>query len=234
MGGYRIYRIFRVWQKTYYRYSYIKNIYFDKEKVQSKYPGVEFDESLRGKTISFNSTPVEVWTVNDCFRFGKYKYVNVNDCQDSEYIRWYLNSIENNGESNTKHYEFVKSVLLERGYKMFDGILMNNTEYNRHIETIEYINKLIDMVREHKPVEITVSYNFDENGYYKDDNGILYQYTSEMKENYYQGFSYYLPILNGKAKRVKNKTLRISGYTIGNNKYNFCFKFDKFEIVKNK
>ena len=42
----------------------------------------------------------------------------------------------------------------------------------------------------------------------------------EVGENYYNGYQYYLPIMNGKQKRIKNKKVNVTKYTstVDNNK----------------
>jgi hypothetical protein len=74
--------------------------------------------------------------------------------------------------------------------------------------------------------------NVDDEGYFCSEEDILYHFP-EVKENYYQGFPYYLPVLNGKAKRIKNKNIKIKKFTYSVDNYNrLVIEILDFEIVK--
>ena len=92
-------------------YNYIKNISFDKETALTKYPGAILDESLRGKTTSWESQK-EVWDNVDTFRFGKYSYMKITEVDNTNYIEWYWNQVY--GE----HKTYVGEVLKSRGYEI--------------------------------------------------------------------------------------------------------------------
>lgn len=64
-------------------------------------------------------------------------------------------------------------------------------------------------------------YQFDDNNYTLcTEDRIVVLVVNEAKEQYYNGYRYYLPIINGKAKRLKNKTitLNVNEYKIDGNK----------------
>ena len=48
----------------------------------------------------------------------------------------------------------------------------------------------------------------------------------------YQGWPYYLPMVNGKAKRIKNKWITVNKYTYEPNDYGFTVNVIDFEISK--
>ena len=79
-------------------------------------------------------------------------------------------------------------------------------------------------------LELVMTSNPDMDGYYRDGD-VLYKFE-EVKVNHYNGFLYYLPVLKGKAKRVKNKTLIITkfDYEVNENVLNINIK--DFKITK--
>ena len=197
--------------------TFVKNISFDKETAFAKYPEAGFDETLRGKTHSWESKK-EVWDNVDVFRFGKYKYDNIDSCSDTSYIEWYWNNIYD------EHIDYVSNVLKNRGYEIRINTYINhegkvvNSEYLMNPENLEIecqnkekLNNTINELATGNPIEIFIESNPNDEGDYRDGD-IIYHFQ-EVKENWYNGFNYYLPVLNGKAKRVKNKTIIIKNYT---------------------
>lgn len=199
-------------------YNYIKNISFDRETALAKYPEATFDETLRGMTRSWSSKPKEVWTDDTVFRFGKYKYDSIENSSDTNYIAWYYGQI-----SDGDHKDFITKVLESRGFEFRTCTYMTtdyttSKEYEKsYIRMMtpedlleekkeqEKLEELIKKANEGTPVEIEISYNPDEEGLIRCD-GILYKFP-EVKENWYNGFIYYTPVVNGVGKRVKNKTI---------------------------
>ena len=192
-------------------YTYIKNISFDKETALSKYPNATLDESLRGKTASWSSQPKEVWDNINCFRFGKFKYEIIDSKADNSYLEWYWDQLEEGD-----HKDYVSSYLKGIGYEirsysnghqylMSPEALKNEKENNRIKNNLkEKLNRgeIIEFIPEYNP-------NFDGDIRIGD---VIYHFN-EVKENWYNGFDYYLPVINGKQKRIKNKNLIIKDYT---------------------
>ena len=63
------------------------------------------------------------------------------------------------------------------------------------------------------------------------DNNIKYHFQ-EVGENYYNEFCYYLPKLNGIQKRIKNKTILITDYTINRDDNDATVEILNFIIKK--
>lgn len=216
-------------------YNYIKNISFDKETALAKYPNATFDENLRGKTWSWNSEK-EVWDNVDVFRFGKYKYEKI-DNTDLNYLSWYWDQIDGD------HKEYVGEILKANGYEIrtntytnYDGgihtstylvspeVLANERKNN------EALNEIEIKLKNGETIEFVTEYNPDELGDCRIGD-IIYHFN-EVKENYYQGWSYYLPVVNGKQKRIKNKKIIITKYTYTRNNSVITINIEDFTINK--
>lgn len=211
------------------KHTYIKNISMDRETAFMKYPEAEFNESLRGKTNSWESCTT-IWDNVDTYRFGKYQYQKI-DNTDLNYLAWYWDNIYDND-----HKAYIEKVLLENGYRVEHGecnsILLSPEDIeNRRIEEARF-NKMLNKISNAKVLYLTPDHNIDDEGYYRD--GDLLYHFQEVKENYYAGTYYYLPVLKGKAKRIKNKILKITDFTYTINEYlhDIDIEILDFEIEK--
>ena len=197
----------RTYEVTHY--NYIKNISFDKETAIAKYPNAILDENLRGKTNSWSSEKI-IWDNVDTFRFGKYQFDKIDNVWDTNYIAWYWDNVCDD------HKDYVGKVLESRGYEIREWGDGNKylvspealkEEKTREIEK----NYTLSLLAKNEPFTINLDHNPNEDGDCRIGD-VIYHFQ-EVKENYYQGFDYYLPVLNGKAKRIKNKNLVIKNYT---------------------
>lgn len=211
-------------------YTYVKNISFDKETALAKYPGATLNENLHGMTRSWDSAPKEVWDNVDTFRFGKYAYTKIADNTDTNYLEWYWNQV------NSDHKEYVGNVLKSRGYEIRtwgdDNQYLMSPEALEN-ERIEEANKneIMEVLKANNPIEISFDHNPGFDGCCR--NGNVYYHFQEVKENYYQGWEYYLPVVNGKQKRIKNKNLIIKNYTYRTeDNGNITVEILDFDIVK--
>lgn len=207
---------------------YIKNISFDKETAFTKYPGLDFDENLRGKTQSWE-TKKEVWDNVDTYRFGKFKYEKIGD-HDIDYLAWYWDQVSGD------HKEYVGSVLKRHGYEIRtwgdnNQYLVDPKTIENEKKSIEAMNKMTEKLNSSDSFEICFDYNPDEDGYCRVDD-ILYHFQ-EVKENWYNGFPYYLPILNGKSKRIKNKNIKVTKFNTKNlENGSLVVEILDFEVIK--
>lgn len=192
-------------------YTYIKNISFDKETALAKYPNATLDENLHGKTASWSSQPKEVWDNVNCFRFGKFKYERIDSKADNNYLEWYWNQLPLGD-----HKDYVSSYLEGIGYEIrswgSDNQYLMSPEAleNERLEEIEK-NKVLVELAKNEPLNICIDHNPNYAGNCRIGD-VIYHFQ-QVHENYYQGFEYYLPVLNGKQKRIKNKNLVIKNFT---------------------
>lgn len=208
-------------------YEFKKNISMTKEYVIKKYPGVEIDPELRGKSWSFSKERYE-WTTFDEFRFGKYEGLKLDEIKDYNYTAWYFGEIRDD-----KHKEVVKEFLENAGYRISpNGCVTSPKELIELQEMKERAMEFIEMAENGELIEFVPETNLSFDGLYRQEM-VLFKFP-EVKEMYYNGYEYYLPVLNGKTKRIKNKTIMVTEYTykiIENG--GLVIYIEKFEIAKN-
>lgn len=197
------------------RYTYHKNISFDLEKAKALYSTLEVREDLRGKTNSWTTENKED-LCPQIMKFGKYYGKDVNELLDLDfqYLIWIC---ENKGYSSNGKYA------------------KNLPKVQEHFKSIEDAsNKLInDRNNTFEEVLNSGSYEFVAERNLKINDGFAYIYVNEgnlcitfkfeqgtFSYNEYNGFAYGLPIVKGKAKRMKGKAVK------------FEFTEDKTEVYQ--
>ena len=193
-----------VQEKTYF--DYIKNISHDENTAFAKYPDAKYDPNLRGKTRSWSSSPKEVWTDVDTFRFGKYKYRKIDEVNDIGYTKWYYCAA-----SDEEHKKYVLSFLTRFGYTLYNGEIISNEEFERIKQEEENANsvenEMISSAENGAIVPIFITGNPGSNGEIYDEQRDMYFYFQNVAERRYNGYKYYVPTIKGKGKNVKNRTI---------------------------
>jgi len=186
------------------RYIYHKNISFDLDKAKSLYPKLEVHEDLRGKTASWTSENREDFCPQ-IMKFGKYYGEDINELldKDFQYLIWIC---ENKQYTSNAKY----AIALPRVQAYFKAIEDED-------------NKLInDRKNAFEELLNAGSYEFVAERNLKINGEFAYLYVSEdnlditfkfeqgtFARNEYNGFAYGLPIVNGKAKKMKGKTIKL-------------------------
>ena len=220
-------------------YTFVKNISFDKETALAKYPEAIFDENLRGKTISWE-TKKEVWDNVDTFRFGKYNGQKINETDDLNYIEWYWEQIGGDHKVYVSHYlESIGYEIRTWTWENSNGQKIDN-QYLVSPETIENMRKaaaelklFIDKCKNNEIFEVVPTKNLDYNGEFRDGD-VIYKFEN-FKLMEYAGYEYGLPLdSKGRAKRIKNKNLKITKYTynVDNDLNILTITCKDFEIMK--
>jgi hypothetical protein len=182
-----------------YKYLYIKNVSKDLDKVKNLYPGVEIDDELKGKTRSYSNMVVQDLP-NNYFWAGKYSGRLIDEIIESDfkYCLWSSNNFFG------PQSEYIKS----------------HAKYIEHFENLEKEkqDKLnsIDLIKSGDVIEL----EFTSNGYNADEF-----YTKCDAYALYNGndvvvlcngvkpvnglYPYLMPIINGKAQRIKNKKIKV-------------------------
>lgn len=186
------------------RYTYHKNISFDLEKAKELYPALSVSEDLRGKTNSWVSANDKEDLCPHIMKFGKYYGKDVNELleEDFQYILWIY---ENKGYSSNGKYA------------------KNLSKVQEHFKAIEDAdNKLInDRNNAFEAILNAGSFEFVADRNLKIYDGFAYIYINEgdlcvtfkfeqgtFSRNEYNGFAYGLPMVKGKAKRMKGKAVK--------------------------
>lgn len=190
-------------------YAYLKNISMNIDKVKSLYPDVKIDKTLNGK---HGYTTIENYTsIVDPkeFTFGKYLGKCIDEVADVEYTCWYSQQIISE-ENRNACYEFLKL----HGYVVIEDRIYSPEEY----EKIQSANRVCDELLETNAKQGYIDLTITENAHYDAEGccvlptnikGVYIVCEEGAKAMYYQGWEYYLPIFDGKTKRLKNKTVRI-------------------------
>lgn len=204
-------------------FGFIKNISMDLDKVRELYPELEYDEELRGRKKF--SKRIYLQMPDDTFNFGKYTGCKFSEVDDTDYMTWYFNV-----ESSEQRKEVLAIVLESRGYVLHNGRYISKAEYDKEMESIEFANKHFEEIINGN-VDNTI---YPERNLAYDGSIIIDDITyvfPEVKESFYNGYEFYLPLLKGKAKRIKNKTIRIKKFEVIDNDERII-KIIDFEVVK--
>jgi len=178
-------------------YRYVKNISIDIEKVKTKYPNVEIDETLRGKINSFSYNE-RVNLPTDFFWFGKHNGKKIDEVinTDFNYCLWV---VENRSceaskyiQSHPEYVDYIAELEAEK-LEALSNITSIKSGDNIHLE-------------------------FVKNGYNADDDGCWSEATYGDIDVFVKCkdyklvngmYPYIMPIVSGKAMRVKNKTVAV-------------------------
>lgn len=185
-------------------YAYIKNISTDEERVKTLYPSLDIDMSLSGKHSFSLFKPIVETFADDIFGFGKYKGQSITSCTDIEYIHWAFES----GYFTDANKVYAERVLVKAGYYIDNGFVYSPEEYERMMENRSFT----ETINAGKPFEVLFNSSLNSEGQYMFRGTVLN--FKNFQPMYYNGYEYGLPIVNGKAKRIKGKMYRISSYTI--------------------
>lgn len=180
------------------RFTYHKNVSIDLDKVKSLYPNLEIDDSLRGVTQS--------WTKENnqdlcpqIMKFGKYYKENLDELvnKDFNYVLWL---VKNNCSYNAN---YAKNLSQIKAY--FEKI--ENDKMQVEQNELRKFNEILQK----GCIEFVPDKNLSlyENFAYISLDGVEFNFPSDMFIEYdYNGFTYGLPNVKGKGKRMKNKNVK--------------------------
>lgn len=191
-------------------YEYQQNLSFDFNIAVQKAGTKDYDEFLKGESKSFKIAKVyEDLGGNTIIDFGKYSgstldYIVQNDYS---YIEWLIDNCCNTQlrsiiqnldivkeKENQKTQEtaaWLKSIQEIPVFEIDSKIELTIT-FDRNLSFFDGLKKA--MCRQNLETRLTVDLLFN-----------------DSKEFFYNGHSYWLPTINGKAKRIKGKTIKIIG-----------------------
>ncbi|MDH6308114.1 hypothetical protein M2451_002633 [Dysgonomonas sp. PFB1-18] len=199
---------------NHYQYSYMKNISSDIVKVKELYPSVTIDDGLRGITTREWGKTVKINMPPNYLTFGKYTGRTVEDIAsvDLQYLIWaldnmYIEPAQKEAICSTKEYkEYQAQIQMEINNKL---ARISPLKSGKHILTI-----LSNPCEGKAFVNITDGHNIE----------LRFRQT---KEYFYNGFPYELPVMAGKAKRVKCKAIEYNLQIINteiNKEDGYCYQ----------
>ena len=204
-----------------YYAKFIKNISKDLDTAKSKYPDLEFDDTLRGHSYIKRTTCVKTFDNPkqeqpiDVFHFGKYSNQPIAECTDYGYLYWYYQQVKD------EHKICVSDALVKSGLYGYYGDQLYEMSYVDELNARDAkVVEILEGLESNNPIKIQsisnifVWYNSEYEEEYRysttDVYGIrLIWDANKTLEYMYDGREYFLPEKNGKGKRIKNKTLSI-------------------------
>lgn len=233
-NGYQIGRgreYFTLWYISYdeekerYYCQYVQNLMKtnDKEKVRMTFPNLGIDTSLFGHHSFYRKEAVKAVDLT-VWPFGKYKGQRIEDCEDDSYLTWAIrNAYEYRGEDFSGE---IAKALVKRGYALRDGMWMTAEEMAKYGRADRMLESQTPF--EFRATGFDADEEDDEYGYTRVD-GIPYPVALPCKHYsgtyYHSGYS--LPIIDGKPKRVKGKTIRVTKY----HDRNGCWIADEYGLT---
>jgi len=190
------------------KYFYHKNISTDLVKAKSLYPDLNVIEELRGKTQSWTSENKEDLCPH-IMKFGKYEGYDINELitKDFDYVLWIC---ENRSGTNNGMYANELQIVKDYYQAIEDA---NKKAFDDR-------NKIFDTILSAGTYEFVAEHNLKLHEgfasiYLKVDEGynmyveFIFQLGAYTK-NFYNGYTYGLPVVKGKAKRMKGKTITLT------------------------
>lgn len=214
-----------LWVKESNSYRFIKNISKDLEVAKQQYPDAKIDENLRGTVWEPREyTPYEEPEFNGSLLSGKWagSCLDPDYCSvDSDYLTWYREC----WSSNEQEKAAIAAVLESRGYHFVDQYWHSPQEYEEYLEAQAEADQL-KTILETGTAEVLIETNPGPEGLVAVAKNVYIKFP-EVKECYYAGYEYYMPVLKGKAKRIKNKRVRVQVEPIEKG-----FLVTNFEVLK--
>lgn len=194
------------YEKTLYTYYRNLSINEDKALEKAKKAGVKdltVDIELfgrSGRSFETSSPRVYVKYEDTQFSYGRYRGEYFSESEDIEYLKWYFVD-----SGNIKAAERVAEL---DDYYVIDGTdLITQDIIEKRARIKEKFKIFENSLKTQGFVDVYVDSSVNQYGFLKVD-GIKF-YFNEIKENWYRDYPFYRPALNGKAKVIKNKTVRI-------------------------
>ena len=202
-------------------FTYLKNISKDKDAATERYPGLTVDMGLSGsKSFERFIHEEEPETDSNIFPKGKYVGMRIDECEDMEYLSYLVES----GYVWEAQKKAVIDCLIAHGYEVrisddnYFILVMSPEMLERERQETEFSNNLRNTPGFRFEITFLSNIREDDNGnrlYYDPEHrlNLLFK-TIPTQEDEYRGFYYYLPVIGGKGKRIKNKKYTITEYLI--------------------
>ncbi len=201
-----------------HRYAYIKKLTMSRERACAMFPDAPVDESLRGHRGFDRFEPTRREYADDEFNFGMYAGTKVADCADAGYLAYVWHRL-------TETQQKIATKVVERaGWHVVNGDIFSNDQYNAIIERESFARDIASGYE----FDVLCTHSLDEYGKYAFKGYDLY--FPEHRVDSYNGFYYALPVVNGHAKRIKNKMVHVTGYEL--DAENGIITIKEYQIIK--
>lgn len=219
----KYYTLWKINQKgAYIRYTYRHNVTQDSE--YAKELGLPIDESLHSRK-SF-SRYINIVPEPGVFRFGKYRYQNISDCDDAKYLRWYATT----DDEDNRQFAINRAMELDNAW-VWDESAQEFIKKER-IENIEYWR---NRIAEGRPIKIDFSKVNVCGQLWLDGFWLQFPHKQYQATAYAPAYALIINPETGKPMRTKGKGYKLIVYkahlTVENNTIAIV---DDYEIVKSK
>lgn len=198
---------------TKYNYFYQKNISKDLSKVKELYPSLGIDEGLRGKIRSWSETKPAEDTTPEILKFGKHIGRNVAEVAelDFNYTLYLLNNCRSEKTKDAiaalpKVAEYFSAKQAEKEARVNGYALVQDGR-----QELTFCGNPNRLVREIAFVDCAQLKDYRDCNYAAaqiTENHVLYVIFPQVQ--YVSGiYPYNMAVIDGKAKRIKNKTISI-------------------------
>jgi len=203
------------------RFTYIKNVSKDLEKVKELYPNTSIDDGLRGKSISFDGQKSPVLP-EGYFWFGKYYGHTIEEVieTDFNYCLWAIDNTHIKGLkdhpkvlAHFKAQEDAKAQTISGANPMKVGKATLTFTSNGFNAWWSDNGRITSQYAEY--------WDAQENGYDRchikavsEGSDINFIVVSQGLKEVYGRFPYMMPMVNGKCQRTKNKTIEVDVYKV--------------------
>lgn len=189
----------------YTKCKYIRKVADTLEAALEKFPDLSVEPMLVNHKRSFDTYGRVIFTSNETFRFGKYNGKRIEEVSEGRYVAWYMNL--DNANLSDEHKAYCRECLLKYfGYTEENGILISPETREKRAREKQLTDKVINKARNDQHVYLELKSWPNADGEIKID-GVVYTFP-EVRANYYNGYTYYMPVLNGVAKRIKNHVIK--------------------------
>ena len=202
-------------------YYFRKNVSTDIEKVKRMHPDLSIDESLRGKTRSWDCVG-RVELPSNIFWFGKYYGKNIDEIliSDMGYCEWVVNNHSSRQSEYIKsHPIYIQHISEIEAERQATLNSMNPLKVGDEVE-LEFITNGFLTTKKH-PNELNMT--IDEYGNWevsdeskqcvakatKDNTDIVFYVSVPDFKRVWGRFPYIMPSMNGKCQKTKGKRFMV-------------------------
>lgn len=200
---------------------YVKNISKERSVAEKLFPGVEINETLHGYKYEVREVD-PIYKMPNVFKFGRYKGEPIYT-EGMEISKVYADYVANmNGWFLTDEDQIsAAKVLNESGFYKAE-VIKNSDGHVSHISIMsveEYEEMVENKVKRDNLIDsgsfiIILNRNLSDEGEYFDNDLSIELDFKDFALYSYQGYYYGLPSKNGKGKRVKGKTIKITDFEV--------------------